>query len=221
MPTRLRAFTAERGRAKPGLHEEEPLIRGGAAFGYHAKMGCYPDLSNHLLARRTRMRVKYWVLILAAVAFVSATGISVVQNVRHKSEHIRLTAALKGLPLERFTAAAHKFSRERGANHSAVLLCDLVSGGYLSVVDAEHFEGAKVMVYPNADERDPQMFLVEAQARDGFVYALLADGSIQGFSPQRLEELRKSTGQRGGPANGSQPIRSETNATSSAAGSRR
>ena len=92
---------------------------------------------------------------------------------------------------------------------------------FLSAEDAEPFEGAKVMVYPNADERDPQMFLVEAQARDGFVYALLADGSIQGFSPQRLEEFRKSTGQPDGAANGRQPFSSETNRTSAAASTRR
>jgi hypothetical protein len=38
-PTRLRAFTAKRGTGKPGLDEEEPLIRAGGAFGYHPRTG--------------------------------------------------------------------------------------------------------------------------------------------------------------------------------------
>jgi len=39
----------------------------GGPFGYHPKMGCYPDLYNHLLGRR---RVKTSVLIAAAATLV-------------------------------------------------------------------------------------------------------------------------------------------------------
>jgi hypothetical protein len=33
------------------------------------------------------------------------------------------------------------------------------------------------------------MFVVEVEARDGYVVALFTDGSIQGFTPQMLMEL--------------------------------
>lgn len=142
------------------------------------------------------MQSKHATLIVVGIAFLSLTGISVIRNTRHRSEAHRLTAVLKNLPLQRFTAAAHKFRHDRGTNDNPVLLADLVSGGYLTAVDAEPFEGRKVLVSPVADETYPQMFLVEVEARDGLVFALLADGSIQGFTAQRLDEFRNSVGQR-------------------------
>jgi hypothetical protein len=157
------------------------------------------------------MSTKRRALIVAAVAVFSIYCFGLIRNLRHQSEVRRLTAALQSLPLERFTAAAQKFSRDRGTNNSPVPLVDLVSGGYLGAADAAPFEGAKVMVYPNAEEEYPAMLMVEAQTRDGLVLARLADGSVQGFSRRGLEELRKSAGQQGGPAKRNPPTRSETN----------
>ena len=45
-------FTAERRGSNAGLDKEKAFICGGRAFGYHPKMGAYPDLYNHLFAMR-------------------------------------------------------------------------------------------------------------------------------------------------------------------------
>ena len=43
-----RGFTTEIGRSKAGLDETKGFITGAEPFGYHPRMGCYPDLFNHL-----------------------------------------------------------------------------------------------------------------------------------------------------------------------------
>jgi len=110
--------------------------------------------------------------------------------------------------------------RSRGEPLPASVTLDaLVRSGHLRPEDAKPFEGVKVIFHADADESHPRSLLVEAHMRDGFVLAGMADGSVQGFSPHMFEEFRKT--QQDDAANGSQPVRSETNATSAAAGSRR
>jgi len=84
------------------------------------------------------------------------------------------------------------------------------------------FDGIEVTFFAGASETSPQAILAVARQRadDKQVTCLLADGSVAGFSRSRYEEMLKNSGQVG-PANGGQPIRSGTNTTSSAAGSRR
>jgi hypothetical protein len=101
-----------------------------------------------------------------------------------------------------------------------VPLQDLLRGGYLTTNDVRAFEGMEVAFSTQALESRPQMILARARMPDGQFICVLADGSVQGVSRERYEELRANLGQDGA-ANGSQPIRSETNSTSGAAGSRR
>ena len=103
----------------------------------------------------------------------------------------------------------------------SITLDELVRGGYLRTEDARPFEHAEVTFYTDADETRPMSVLMEARMPDGQVHAVLGDGSVQQFPAGRWQEHLKGIGQQDGAAKGSQPIRSETNRTSSAAGSRR
>jgi hypothetical protein len=99
-------------------------------------------------------------------------------------------------------------------------LAELVSHGYISSNSVRAFEGMEARVWFGVSETEPQKVLMSARQPDGSVSATLADGSVQQFSAQSFAEHLKQTGQDGA-AKGSQPMRAETNRTSSAAGSRR
>ena len=100
-------------------------------------------------------------------------------------------------------------------------LDDLVSHGYISSNSVRAFEGMEARVWFGISETEPQKVLMSARQPDGSVSATLADGSVQQFSAQSFAEHLKQTGQQDGAANRSQPIRSETNQPSGAAGSGR
>src|SRR6267142_5634591 len=100
-----------------------------------------------------------------------------------------------------------------------ISLQDLLQGGYLTTNDVRAFEGMEETFRTQADHSHPQMIFARARTADGQFICLLADGSVQGFTATRYREFLDNSGQAGGAANGSQPIRSETNRTSSAAGS--
>ena len=122
-------------------------------------------------------------------------------------------------------SALQAFSRDQEAAGRRlppeVSVEDLLRGGYLTTNDVRAFEGMEVAFSTQVDESHPQMILARARMPDGQFICALADGSVQGVSRERYEELRTNLGQPDGAANGSQPIRSETNRTSGAAGSRR
>ncbi len=103
----------------------------------------------------------------------------------------------------------------------SVSLNDLVSQGYISSNSVRAFQGMEVKIWFGINETEPQKVLMSARLPNGSVSATLADGSVHQFSAQSFAEHLKKTGQQGGAANGSQPIRSETNSTSGAAGSGR
>ncbi len=103
----------------------------------------------------------------------------------------------------------------------SVSLNDLVSQGYISSNSVRAFEGMEVKIWFGINETAPQKVLMSARLPNGTVSATLADGSVHQFSAQSFAEHLKKTGQQGAAANGSQPIRSETNSASGAAGSGR
>ena len=121
-------------------------------------------------------------------------------------------------------SALQAFSRDHAADgrqlHPEVSLQDLLRGGYLTANDVRAFAGMEVIVSTQADATDPQAILARARTPDGQFICVLADGSVQGFSRSRYEEMLRNSGQEGSE-NSSQPIRSDTNSTSSAEGSRR
>jgi hypothetical protein len=122
-------------------------------------------------------------------------------------------------------SALQAFSRDQAAAGRRlppeVSVDDLLRGGYLTTNDVRAFEGMEVTFSTQADESHPQMILARARMPDGQFICALADGSVQGVSRERYEELRTNLGQPDGAANGSQPVHSETNRTSAAAGSGR
>jgi hypothetical protein len=122
-------------------------------------------------------------------------------------------------------SALQAFSRDQAAAGRRlppeVSLQDLLRGGYLTTNDVRAFEGMDVAFSTQAEESRPEMILARARMPDGQFICVLADGSVQGVSRERYEELRASLGQPDGAANGSQPVRSETNSTSGATGSAR
>ncbi len=103
----------------------------------------------------------------------------------------------------------------------SVSLDYLVSHGYISSNSVRAFEGMETRVWFGVSETEPQKVLMSARQPDGRVIGTLADGSVHQFSAQSFAEHLKQTGQQDGAANRSQPIRSETNQPSGAAGSGR
>jgi hypothetical protein len=121
--------------------------------------------------------------------------------------------------------ALQAFSRDQVANGRRlppeISLQDLLREGYLTTSEVRAFEGVEVTFNTQADESHPQTVLASARMPDGQYICLLADGSVQGFSSKRHEQMRTNLGQSGSPAEGSQPIRGEANAASGAAGAHR
>ena len=122
-------------------------------------------------------------------------------------------------------SALQAFSRDQAAAGRRlppeISMRDLLRGGYLTTNDVRAFEGMEVTFSTQADESHPQMILARTRTPGGQFICVLADGSVQGVSRERYEELRTNLDQQGGAADGSQPFSSETNRASGAAGSRR
>ena len=104
---------------------------------------------------------------------------------------------------------------------SSVSLGELVNRGYISTNSVRAFEGVEARIWLTVNPTEPQSVLMSARLPDGRVNAALADGSVQQLSAQRFAEHLRKTGQPDSAANRSQPVRSETNSTSPAAGSGR
>ena len=122
-------------------------------------------------------------------------------------------------------SALQAFSRDQAAGGRRlppeVSVAELIRGGYLTTNDVSAFQGIDLTFSTQADESHPQMVLARARMPDGQFICLQADGSVVGMSRSRYEDMLRNSGQPDGSANGSQPVRSGTNSTSGAAGSRR
>lgn len=121
------------------------------------------------------------VLATLVVAFI----VSIIPNLRHRTEWERTVTALKSLPHDRLGTAVQSFKRDRKPTDSTVPLRELVSGGYLRAADIRGLEERDVTVSLSADETSPQMVLISVRASDDSEIALLADGSIQKMARQR------------------------------------
>lgn len=121
----------------------------------------------------------------------------------------------------RLISALQAFSRDQAASGRRlppeVSAEQLVRAGYLAANDVRSFRGMDLTFSTQADDSTPQMMLAHARTPDGQFICLLADGSVQQFSRSRYAEMLRNSSQDGA-ANGGQPIRSETNRASSAAG---
>jgi len=78
-----------------------------------------------------------------------------------------------------------------------VTFSQLIAQGYLGSNVLEKFGASEVTVFLNANETDPQMFLMDALMPDGSHTVALSDGSVQGFSRSRYQQAAPLNG---GPA---------------------
>jgi hypothetical protein len=154
-----------------------------------------------------------------ASSAVLATGIALAVAACSR-DHLEHFQDLPGL-LSAIQAFTRDLAKQGQPLPSSVSLGELVSHGYISSNSVRAFEGMETKVWLSADPAILDSVLMSTRLPDGTVSAALADGSVQQFSAQGFSDHLKKSGQLGGSANGSQPIRSETNSTSSAAGSRR
>jgi hypothetical protein len=107
--------------------------------------------------------------------------------------------------MARYTTDLHN----RGeALPGTITLDTLVGQGYLSAEDTKPLQGVELVFHTDAVDTNPNMLLVEARMPDGQMQAVLADGSVQQFSPSRWGEVRRNVGQPQHGADPTQPFRS-------------
>ncbi len=130
-------------------------------------------------------------LAIACIGFGMVLIISLVASAFWEHRQARFQNAPK------LVSALQAFSREQLARGRAlpaeISLNDLVRGGYLTTNDARAFEGMDVTFYTQAIDTSPQMILARARTADGQFICLLANGSIQQFSPSRYSELLRNS----------------------------
>jgi hypothetical protein len=121
-------------------------------------------------------------IILGALGvLVIAYIISIIPNLRHRSEWKQTVKALQSLSRDRIDTAVQSFARDRKASNrvvpTAVPLSELVSGGYLGVEDIRGLEGRHAKVSLTRDETRPQTIWIRVRVADADA-ALMGDGSV-------------------------------------------
>ncbi len=99
--------------------------------------------------------------------------------------------------------AIQQFCADHRSHPPTVTFSQLIAQGYLASNTLQRFGASEVTVNLNADETHPQMFLMDALMPDGSHTTALADGSVQGFSKSRFQQIASPNG---GP--GAQPASS-------------
>lgn len=101
---------------------------------------------------------------------------------------------------ERLANAMARYTRDlhsRGEVVPPTITTDtLVTQGYLSAEDMKPLQGIALIFHTDAVDTNPQMILVEAHMPDGQVQAVLADGSVQQFSPRTWAEAQRNVDQQ-------------------------
>ena len=121
----------------------------------------------------------------------------------------RSTPLINGARLANAVAQYTKDLHSRGeALPRTITLDALVGRGYLGAEDTKPLQGVELVFHTDAVDTNPQMLLVEARMADGQVQAVLADGSVQQFSPTRWAEIQRNVGQPQQGVDPTQPLRS-------------
>ena len=108
----------------------------------------------------------------------------------------RPTPLINGERLANAMARYTKDLRSRGeALPRTITLDTLVGQGYLSAEDTKPLQGVELVFHTDAVDTNPQMLLVVARMPYGQIQAVLADGSVQQFSPSRWAEVQRNVGQ--------------------------
>jgi hypothetical protein len=93
--------------------------------------------------------------------------------------------------------AIQQFCADHRSHPPTVTFSQLIAQGYLASNILQRFGASEVTVNLNVDETHPEMFLMDALMPDGSHTTALADGSVQGFSKSRFQQLASPNG---GPA---------------------
>jgi len=94
-------------------------------------------------------------------------------------------------------AAVTNFCAANRPLPKTVTFSQLIAQGYLDSNVLEKFGATEVTVFLDADETHPSMFLMDALMPDGTHTTLLSDGSVQGLTKSRFQQVAAPNG---GPA---------------------
>jgi hypothetical protein len=129
------------------------------------------------------MKTKPLIIFGVLAALVVGYIISIIPNIRARSDDQKIVSALQSLPRDQFISAVQKFVHDHHADgavfRGSILLNDLISGGYLRMQDVAGLQGRDVSVSLPRDDTKPQELWIRVRAGDGSVIGLLGDGSIQ------------------------------------------
>lgn len=143
------------------------------------------------IARSHLKKVKARRLAVFAMAGITATVVLILAASAYWEHKQRLFANAPDL-----FAAVRAFCRDqpgRGQVPPVVSLQDLLKGGYVSSNEVRTFQPFEVTFSTHYSDDAPQMILARALAPDGQSICLLADGSVQQFSPARYQEYLRSS----------------------------
>ena len=90
--------------------------------------------------------------------------------------------------------AVKNFCADHRPLPKTVTFSQLAAQGYLRANVLERFGASEVTVFLNADHAYPQRLLMDALMPDGSHLALTSDGSVQGFSKSRFQQVALTNG---------------------------
>jgi hypothetical protein len=129
------------------------------------------------------VKTKRLIILGVFTALLVGYTVSIIPNLRARSEDQKIASALRSLPRDQFISAVQKFARDHHANGAvfpgSITLSDLLSGGYLRTQDVAGLERRDVSILLPIDETKPQELWLLVRAGDGSMIALLGDGSVQ------------------------------------------
>jgi hypothetical protein len=90
--------------------------------------------------------------------------------------------------------ALQRFSETHRPLPATVTFSQLIAEGYLGTNALKEFGASEVTVYLDANETQPQSFLMDALMPDGTHTTALSDGSVQGFTKSRFQQAAAPNG---------------------------
>ncbi len=179
------------------LDEARGCISGVWVFGYHPRMGGYPDPYNHSVSTNAQMNIRSFRPPRLLILLLVLAGLILLVYMQRPRPSFAEAA--------RFITVLQRFSQDqlqRGNIPESIQIDELISAGYITAKDAQPFvgadiscdgyiaakglrllEGADSSLPPGAWKANPRTILISLRLRDGRMVRLLGDGSIQQLSP--------------------------------------
>lgn len=140
---------------------------------------------NNSLARY-EMKIRFLLSFAGIGALVFVLVVAVAGWYWERQQSVFQNAPQLSAALQAFT---RDHSRAGQRLPPKVSIQELLREGYLTSNDLRGFEGMEVFFSTQADPARPQSILVDARTQDGHHICLMADGSVQQFSPSRYQEV--------------------------------